>query len=90
VGGLLYVDDLALISTDPAELQAMLDYCQHWSEHARMQMNADKSKIMVFHENPDDRKTQLKGRPIFQVSPRFLATPAPGGHLTARAPHPRQ
>ena len=29
-GGLLYVDDLALMSTCPRELQAMLHVCQEW------------------------------------------------------------
>jgi len=31
IGGLLYVDDLALISICPCELQSMLHACQHWS-----------------------------------------------------------
>ena len=47
VGGFLYVDDLCLISTNAQELQAMLDECQKWSTKARMQINAQKSKVMV-------------------------------------------
>ena len=62
IGGLLYVDDLALTSTDPDELQAMLDVCQNWSEKARLQINADKSKIMVFHEPPDEHAKRVRRR----------------------------
>ena len=60
IGGILYVDDLALISTDPDELQAMLDVCQNWSERTRVQINAGKSKIMVFHEPSDEHAKRLR------------------------------
>jgi hypothetical protein len=46
IGGILYVDDLCLISTDALELQMMINTCQTWSEKARMQLNADKTKMM--------------------------------------------
>jgi len=42
--GLLYVDDLALMSICPRELQAMLHVCQHWSIRNRMQINTGKKK----------------------------------------------
>ena len=42
--------------------QAMLDVCQNWSERARVQINADKSKIMVFHEPSDEHANRLKRR----------------------------
>jgi len=46
IGGILNVDDLCLISTDARELQMMINTCQTWSEKARMQLSADKPKIM--------------------------------------------
>jgi len=46
IGGILYVDDLCLISTDALELQMTINTCQTWSEKARMQLNADKTKMM--------------------------------------------
>jgi hypothetical protein len=52
IGGLLYVDDLALLSTCPRELQSMLHACQHWSTRNRMQINTEKTKIMAFFETP--------------------------------------
>ena len=70
VGCILYVDDLALISTDPNELQAMIDFCQEWGERSRMQINAQKSKVVAFHE---DRATQLARRAPRKVRRR-------GGH----------
>ena len=47
IGGILYVDDLCLISTDAPELQMMINTCQTWSEKARMQLNADKNENYV-------------------------------------------
>ena len=38
IGGLLYVDDLAIMSACPRELQAMLHVCQEWSIRNRMQI----------------------------------------------------
>jgi len=55
IGGILYVDDLCLISTDARELQLMINKCQAWSEQARMQLNADKTKVMCFHETTQQR-----------------------------------
>jgi len=52
IGGLLYVDDIALMSTCPPKLQAMLHVCQQRSIRNRMQTNTDKTKIMAFFETP--------------------------------------
>jgi len=51
IGGILYVDDFCLISTDAHELQMMINTCHTWSEKARMQRNADKTKVMCFHHS---------------------------------------
>ena len=60
IGGILYVDDLCLISTDARELQLMINKCQAWSEQARMQLNADKTKVMCFHETTQQRTKRKK------------------------------
>ena len=52
IAGLFYFDDLALMSTCPCELQAMLHVCQQWSNRNRMQIDTDKTKIMTFFETP--------------------------------------
>jgi len=52
IGGLLYVDDLALMSTCPRELQGMLHVYQEWSVRNRMQINTQKTKVMAFFETP--------------------------------------
>jgi len=64
IGGILYVDDLCLISTDAHELQMMINTCQTWREKARMQLNADKTKIMCFHETTQVRNARKKPRRI--------------------------
>jgi len=58
IGGILYVDDLCLISTDAHELQMMINTCQTWSEKAPMQLTADKTKNMCF-----PRKYAMQGKP---------------------------
>ena len=63
-GGILYVDDLCLISADPKELQEMIHECQRWSERARMQLNASKSKVMAFNENSRQRKARHHPRKV--------------------------
>jgi hypothetical protein len=50
IGGLLYVDDLVLMSTCPRELQAMLHVSQQWSTQSRMRINTEKTKIMASSE----------------------------------------
>jgi len=62
IGGILYVDDLCLISTDAHELQMMINTCQTWSEKARMQLNADKTKIMCFHATTQVRNARKNPR----------------------------
>jgi len=50
IGGIFYVDDLCLISTDAREFQRIMNTCQTWSEKARMQLNAEKTKVMCFQK----------------------------------------
>jgi len=66
IGGILYVDDLCLISTNAQEMQEMIHVCQTWSEKARMQIKAGKSRIMAFHDSPAEERpseTNEKMRP---------------------------
>jgi hypothetical protein len=37
IGGILYVDDMCLVSTDPQELQYMIHEGEKWNEGARLQ-----------------------------------------------------
>jgi len=58
------VDDLCLISTNAQELQEMIHVCQTWSEKARMQINADKSKIMAFHRDETAQQKNARQKPM--------------------------
>ena len=60
IGGILYVDDLCLISIDTLELQMMINTSQTWSGKARMQLNADRTKIMSFHETTQARNARKR------------------------------
>ena len=86
VGGILYVDDLALISTDPSELQDMINVCQEWGERSRMQINADKSKVMAFHEATAERNARTKPRKTRQGGTPVVVRPTPF-HLLFRFPN---
>lgn len=45
-GALLYADDIALVASDPIELQEMIDTCVSWSNEFGMEFSAQKSKWM--------------------------------------------
>ena len=86
MGGILYVDDLALISTDPSELQDMINVCQEWGERSRMQINADKSKVMAFHETTAERNSRTKPRKTRQGGIPAVVRPTPF-HILSRFPN---
>jgi len=78
IGGLLHVEDLALMSTCPRELQAMLHVCQEWSVRNRMQINTQKTKVMAFFETPSLQKArggQHRSGPT--LTPIHIHTPFP-------------
>jgi len=81
IGGIVYVDDLCLISTDARELQMMTKTCQKWSEKARMQLSADKTKIMCFHIAPKRDYEALYKHPT-------VATRATNPHAASLARRP--
>jgi len=69
IGAFLYVDDMVLIARSATQLQHMIDACQEWSEHSRMKINNDKTKIMVFYESPAQQASQHPSS--FWLKPRF-------------------
>ena len=76
--GFLYVDDLALMSTCPRELQAMLHVCQEWSVRNRMQINTQKTKVMAFFETPSLHKARGgQHRPGPTLPPFHVHAPFP-------------
>ena len=88
VGGFLYVDDLCLLSTSADELQRMLHECQTWSKKAWMQINAQKSKVMAFHETPAQKRKRKEQNK--QKSPASQPTYPPSFHILAAFPPHRQ
>ena len=68
IGTIFYVDDAVLIARSPEELQRMLNVCQEWAERNRMSINVNKTKVVVFLEDPAMRNA----RPRFD----FTLTPA--------------
>jgi len=86
IGGLLYVDDLALMSTCPRELQAMLHVCQEWSVRNRMQIKTQKTKVMAFFETPSLQKARGSQHqpgptlPLFHIHAHF-PTSSPCSYL---------
>ena len=58
IGVIAYVDDLVLISKSPHELQAMLNTCQSWCEKSRVEINLEKTKIMIFNSRVQQTSRQ--------------------------------
>jgi hypothetical protein len=69
MGTIFYVDDAVLIAHSPDELQRMLNVCQKWAEKNRMSINVNKTKIVVFLEDPLTRAARHRFN--FTLSPAF-------------------
>ena len=52
---------MILLYVDTSYLRA---HCQSWSEESRLQLNAEKSKVMAFHEPKDMKKARKKPRKV--------------------------
>ncbi len=70
------------------ELQRMLHECQAWSEKARMQINAQKSKVMAFHETPAQKRKRKEQNK--QTRSASQPTYPPSFHIVAAFPSHRQ
>jgi hypothetical protein len=57
------------IARSPEELQLMLNPCQQWAEKNRMSINVNKTKIVVFLEDPATRKARHRFN--FTLTPAF-------------------
>jgi len=55
IGILLYADDIVLIADNEKDLQTMLNATHKWCMNWRLQVNADKSKIMHFRKTSKTR-----------------------------------
>ena len=86
---MLYVDDLCLTSTDALELQMMINACQTWSEKARMQLNADKTKMMcetTQARNARKRPRKIDGRTLW-LAPFHILSMYPDHTNPTERPH---
>ena len=86
MGTIFYVDDAVLIARSPEELQLMLNACQQWAEKNRMSINVNKTKIVVFLEDPGTRKARQRFN--FTLTPAHANTDATGV-VAAQAHHQR-
>ncbi|XP_062582329.1 uncharacterized protein LOC134244070 [Saccostrea cucullata] len=72
VNCLLYADDIVIFSESKSGLQTSLDilsnYCSNW----KLQVNVDKSKVMIFNSNgkPQGNEFSFNGNAI-QIVPRY-------------------
>jgi hypothetical protein len=53
---LLFADDIALLSNSPGGLQKLLNQLEKFCEYYKMEVNPDKSKVIVFKNSPKLRK----------------------------------
>jgi len=90
IGGILYVDDLALMSTCSCKLQAMLHGCQQCSIRDRMQINTDKTKNGLLRPCPPPRPGGTTPALLRARGGQPLPSSAPGGDnisLAQPCPH---
>ena len=82
IGTIFYVDDAIIIARSPSQLQAMLNRCQQWAEKNRLSINVNKTKVMVFFENPTVRAARQRFR--FTLSPSFPTPLDPKTHILTK------
>ena len=82
IGTIFYVDDAIIIARSPSQLQAMLNQCQQWAEKNRLSINVNKTKVMVFFENPTVRAARQRFR--FTLSPSFPTPLDPKTHILTK------
>jgi hypothetical protein len=75
LGAIAYVDDLVLISKSPHELQAMLNTCQSWCEKSRVEINLEKTKIMIF--NSRVQQTSRQPSHTWSITAQYLPRDPP-------------
>ena len=71
VHSLLYADDLVLIAKDEKDLQSQLDALDSFSKSLKMEVNLDKTKVMILRKNK--RKTQAKNSVIWKIGRKEIA-----------------
>ncbi|XP_064456905.1 uncharacterized protein LOC135367541 [Ornithodoros turicata] len=64
IPGLLYADDLVLISEEKKELQEMLNQCGKFAEERGLQFNTKKSAILSWDEKDDGIELTVQGTAI--------------------------
>jgi len=74
IGGILYVDDLALISTCPRELQAMLNVCRHGVFEIACRSTHKKRKLWLSLRPPPSRRPVVASTDPAQPYPPSTST----------------
>ena len=57
VWSLAYADDIVLIANKEEELKAMMKRLEHFLDRRKLNLNVEKSKVMVFKKGEEKKKT---------------------------------
>ena len=64
---LLYADDLVLIARNKGDLQSQLNALYDFITSVKMEVNMDKTKIMILRNNKRKSRSKLKNHPIWYL-----------------------
>jgi len=90
IGGLMYVDDLALMSTCPRELQAMLHVCQEWSVFKIASRSTHRRQKLWLSLRHRRQKSWLSSRPPPSKRPVVASTDPAQPYPPSTSTHPSQ
>ena len=72
VHSLLYADDLVLIARSKTDLQSQLDALENFSKSLKMEVNMDKTKVMVIRKNKQKARAQSKNKKIWKMGDKEI------------------
>ncbi len=59
IGGLLWVDDVAIMSCEPNELQEMLDATNEIAKRYKIEFSKEKSQVLIIGKNENKKKFKI-------------------------------
>ena len=69
---LLYADDLVLLATSPADLQSQLDELHSFTSSVNMEVNMDKTKIMLLRNKKRKSRAKPENKKIWTIGGKEL------------------
>ncbi len=72
IHSLLYADDLVLIARDKKDLQSQLDALDSFSKSLKMEVNMDKTKVMIVRKNKKKAQANSRNNIVWKIGEKEI------------------